>query len=410
MRLLLIHQNFPAQFRFAGPALAAMGHQVVGLGMREEIPLAGVRYVRHQPSRASTRGIHPLAGDFETKMIRAEAVMNAVRGLIDQGFTPDRIAGHMGWGETLLLKELLPDVPLLGYSEFYYHTEGVDVGFDPEWGQPDLETRIRVSSKNFALLQALERCDRAFAPTRFQRSLVPWRYRDKVAVIPDGVDTEQFRPNPNTRVTIHELGLTLSASDEVVTYVARSLEPYRGFPTMMRAIPKILAERPRAQIILIGNEGVSYGAPHPEGISWKQAMERELGDALDPSRVHFVGRIAHDALRGLYQISGAHVYLTYPFVPSWSLLEAMASGALVIGSDNPPVDDFIRHGETGLMVDFFSPDALADAVIGALADRRQYQALRDAARRHVLDHHDLNRHTIPAQTSLILDPVGARLP
>jgi glycosyltransferase involved in cell wall biosynthesis len=170
-------------------------------------------------------------------------------------------------------------------------------------------------------------------------------------------------------VKITQDGPEIAAGDEIVTYVARSLEPYRGFRTFMRSLPAILAARPKARVLIVGGDGVSYGAPPTGPLNYREQMLQELGDSLDLSRVHFLGKVSYEAFIRLLQVSRVHVYLTYPFVLSWSMLEAMSAGCLVVGSRTPPVEEVIQHGANGLLVDFFSPAEVAQRVVEALEDR-----------------------------------------
>jgi glycosyltransferase involved in cell wall biosynthesis len=281
------------------------------------------------------------------------------------------------------------------------------VGFDPP-GPVSLDDACRVRTLNAAQLLSLEQADWGQTPTRWQASRFPDWARPHISVVHEGVDTAQIRRQPDTRFALPD-GRTLQPGDEVVTFVARGLEPYRGFPTFMRSLPAILAVRPAAQVVIVGGEEPHYGVAPREGGTWKAVLLAELGERLDLARVHFTGKIPHAALQALMSLSSAHVYLTYPFVLSWSMLEAMASECLVIGSATPPVEEVIVHGENGLLVDFFSPDAVADAVIGALADPAAHAHLRAAARRTVVERYDLRSVCLPQQLALV-DAVASGRP
>ncbi|HET7880038.1 MAG TPA: glycosyltransferase, partial [Acetobacteraceae bacterium] len=260
--------------------------------------------------------------------------------------------------------------------------------------------RTRNSTTIIGLLDA----DQGITPTAFQADLFPEPLRSRIVVLHEGVDTDLICPSPGATVTLDASGLTLRPGDELVTFVNRDLEPYRGYHIFMRALPRILARRPKARAILVGGDGVSYGAAAPPGKNWRNIFFNEVRERLDTSRVHFVGRVPHQTLQGLMQVTAAHVYLTYPFVLSWSMLEAMSAGALVIGSRTPPVEEVITHGSNGILCDFFDVEGLADAVIDALADQPRYQPLRDAARRSVVARYDLKRVCLPAWLSLCRGP------
>ena len=400
MRILFVHQNFPAQYLHIAPALARVsGNEVVALTMGNgSVP--GVRSVRHQVGKNSTPGVHPLAGGFESKVIRGESAALAALSLKAEGFTPDVICGHPGWGETLFLKDVWPKAQLLSFVEFVYRAEGADVGFDPEFPINDMG-KLQVRAKNASVYMSLADSDWLVAPTAWQAEQIPTPFRERLSVIHDGIDTDAVKPNPDARVKLGRDGLELRLGDEVVTFVNRNLEPYRGYHMFMRALPEILRRRPKARVILVGGNGVSYGNALPEGQSYREKYLSEVKEALDMSRVHFVGAVPYPVFLNLLQISAAHVYLTYPFVLSWSMLEAMSAGCIVIGSSTAPVKEVIRDGENGILVDFLSPTEIASAVIEVLAHSHTHAPLRQAARQTAVTRYDLKHVCLPRHISLI---------
>jgi glycosyltransferase involved in cell wall biosynthesis len=398
LRVLFVHQNFPGQFKHLAPALAKAGHQVKALCI-EGGPAQGVEVRRYRPARSSAKGIHPWAGEFETKVIRGEACAAAAVKLQAEGFDPQLIVANPGWGESLFLKDVWPGAKMLALLEFFYAAEGLDFGFDPEFGVPALAAHARLRAKNAHLLLALEGMDAGMSPTQFQRDTMPRAYRDRIEVIFDGIDTTVVKPDAAATVTIG--GKTLRAGDEVLTFVNRNLEPQRGYHIFMRALPKILRARPHAVALIVGGDDVSYGAPPPAGKTWKQIFLDEVKADLDMSRVHFVGRIAYADYLRVLQVSRCHVYLTYPFVLGWSCIEAMSAGCVVVGSDTAPVREVITHGANGLLTNFFDTAALAQTVIDVLARPASYQDLRDAARQTAVARYDLDTICLPAQLDLI---------
>ncbi|MBL8486757.1 MAG: glycosyltransferase family 4 protein [Rhodocyclaceae bacterium] len=401
MRTLFIHQNFPGQFRHVVQALLEdPAQEVVGLGMVDNVRAAAdyapPRLVKAgykvQPPPAEGSRIHPYLGDVDTGVRRGQAVARAILELKKRGWVPDRIVVHPGWGEGLFVKDILPDVPVLGYFEFFYRSRGADVDFDPEY-PASLDNILRLRLRNAQHLIALEAFEAGVCPTAWQRSVFPDAFKPKLAVIHEGIDTELLRPDPDAAVVLG--GEEYRAGDETVTYVGRNLEPYRGFHVFMRALPELLARRPRARVVIIGGDDVSYGQRLPRGESYRQRLLAELGDRLDLSRVRFTGRLPYDQFIRTLQVSAAHVYLTYPFVLSWSMLEAMACGCVVVGSATPPVQEVIRHGENGLLTDFFDRDRLVDTVCQALTDLDRARFLRAAARRTVVEHYDLRTRCLP---------------
>ena len=397
MKVLFIHQNFPGQYKHLAPRLAAMGHTVKALCVSEfKGSMPGVEVIRYGIKRGSTNGIHPWAADLETKMIRGEACARAMLVLRKQGFKPDIILAHPGWGEAIFAKEVFKDAKLLSFVEYFYRTHGQDVNFDPEFEKRGFDDDARTLGKTANSLLALEAMDHGVSPTQWQRDTNPVAYRDKISVIHDGVDTAVLRPDARAVLKLND-GLELRAGEEILTFVNRNLEPLRGFHIFMRALPAVLAARPNARVVIVGGDSKGYGG----GGGWKEKMLAEVGGRLDLSRVHFVGRIAYPAFMSLLQVSRAHVYLSYPFVLSWSLIEAMSSECLVIGGDTAPVKEVLTDGKTGLLVDFFDVDALAARVIDGLARPEAFMDIRRQARMLAVERYDLESVCLPAQLRLV---------
>ena len=402
MNLLFVHQNFPGQYKHLAPALAARpGHTVVALGLQPPPVIPGIQTLRYAVARGNTPGIHPWLLDAETKVIRGEAAAIAADQLRVQGFKPDLICVHPGWGEALFLHEVFPGVPQLHYCEFFYRAHGSDFDFDPEYADLALGSRCRVYFKNAINHFSLETATWGISPTAWQRRQYPARDLNRISVIHDGIATDQVVPNPHASVRIDSRNLELRAGAEIITFVNRNLEPMRGFHSFLRALPEIQRRRPQARTIIVGGDEVSYGSPLPNGQTYRQKYLGELADQLDLERIHFVGKVPYPIFLALLQVSAVHVYLTYPFVLSWSLLEAMSAGCLVVGSRTPPVEEVIRHGQNGLLVDFFQPDEIAAAVVGALGEPERMQALRNRARRTIVEGYDLQTVCLPRQIKLV---------
>ncbi|WP_411869951.1 glycosyltransferase family 4 protein [Vulcanococcus limneticus] len=404
MKILFIHQNFPGQYKHIVLALAAQGgHQLVALGIEpawKALP-KGVVYVQYPIERGTTPGIQPWVQDLETKAIRGEACAAAAHDLKVQGFEPDLICGHPGWGEMLFLRDLWPEVPILTYQEFFYQLQGFDSCFDPELQpQPDWQAAARIRLKGVNPTLSLEASSWCITPTAFQRSSFPAIWQPRISVIHDGVNTAAIQPNPEAPPLQLPDGTTLRQGDPIVTFVNRRIEPYRGCHTMIRSIPELQRLAPEARLVIVGEAtGVSYGSPCPNG-EWKDHFLAEIEGQFDPSRVHFTGSLDYRVFIHLFQLSAAHVYLTYPFVLSWSLLEAMACGCAVVGSATAPVQEVIRHGHNGLLVDFFKPGDLAAAVAELLANRPLAQRLGTEARQTVQTSYSLER-CLPRQLALM---------
>ena len=385
MRVLFVHQNCPGQFKHLAPALAAEGHEVVFITQKDKPTPLGVRKVEYEPHRKVTPKIHPYLAGTEAAVLNGQAVARVGFALREKGFMPDAMIGNPGWGETLFLKDVWPKSPLISLSEFYYNGHGSDVGFDPEFSTgPDAVLRARARSGQHLL--AIEAADLAYSPTEWQKAQFPIVYRDKISVIHDGIDIDLIRPDATASFTLPD-GRDLTREDEVLTYVSRNLEPYRGFHSFMRALPKILEARPEAHVVIVGGDDVSYGGRPKEGGCWREVMLAEIGPL--PDRVHFTGRIPYRDYLALLQVSSVHLYLTYPFVLSWSMLEAMAAGAFVVGSATAPVEEVIEDGVNGWVVPFFDTDAIAGRVADALALRREVDPIRRAARETVVSRYAL---------------------
>ncbi len=399
MKILFIHQNFPGQYKHLAPKLAELGHRVKALCISEfRHAMPGVDVIRYPVKRGTTPNIHPWASDFETKIIRGEACARAMRALKDKGFEPDIVLAHPGWGEAMFVKDIFPDTKLLSFIEYYYRARGQDVGFDTEFEKRKFEDDARTRGKNANSLLALDLMDWGVSPTRWQRDTNPEVFRGKISVIHDGVDTDALRPDPDAAVQFGD-GPVLRAGDEILTFVNRNLEPLRGFHIFMRALPAIQQARPNVQTVIVGGEDKGYGG----GSGWKQRLLNEMGDRIDRSRIHFVGRIAYGPFVKLLQVSRAHVYLSYPFVLSWSMIEALSIGCVVIGGDTPPVAEVIADGGNGLLVDFFDVEALAARTIDVLARPEAYAGVRQAARMSAIARYDLTRVCLPAQIKLVED-------
>ena len=398
MRVLFIHQNFPGQFRHVASALAQQPESaVVALtDATNKQTIKGVSVGRYPAPAAPPAGLSRAAATLFNRFRRGEVVANALVELKRRGFEPDVIVGHPGWGELMMVKEIFPRSPLIAHAEFFYAAEGADVGFDPEF--PDLtdELRVNLKAKNLPLLAALHDCTMAIAPTRWQASRFPSELAGKIKTMHEGIQTDLIRPDPAARFSHGLDGRVLKAGDEVITFVNRNLEPLRGYHVFMRALPAIMAARPEARAVIVGGSGVSYGAPPPGGGTWKDRLLDEVKDRLPPERVHFVGNLPYPAFVSLMQVSAVHAYATYPFVLSWSMLEAMSAGALVIGSSTAPVTEMIEHEKNGLLFDFFDVEGLAHLAIDGLANPDRFRGLRARARETIVERYDLRRVALPA--------------
>jgi glycosyltransferase involved in cell wall biosynthesis len=401
MKVLCVHQNFPGQYLHLARYLGTQPeHQIVFITQRQDVELPGVRKIVYKPRRTISPQVHHYLRESEGGVLNAQEVARIALELRSAGFTPDVMLGHNGWGEIWYLKDIFPEAPLMGYFEFFYRMQGADVGFDPK-DPITVDTAPRLRTKNLGNLLALDTADLGQCPTQWQKSVYPRRYQTILNVIHEGVDTTVVKPDPAARLIIADSKEEFTAGEEIVTYVARNLEPYRGFPIFMRSLPKILAARPKARVLIVGGDEVSYGAPLPAGETFRKKILAELNGSLDLTRVHFLGKLPYAGFIKVLQISRVHVYLTYPFVLSWSMLEAMAAGCLVVGSRTQPVEEVIHHGGNGLLVDFFSPEQVAYRVIDALEDGKAFASIRQNARETIIDRYDLRSICLPGLLRLL---------
>lgn len=405
MRILLVHQNFPGQFKHIVPALLARGDEVVAMGMGNYAPPAGMRYARSQPRMGTGRDGHPWSRDFDTKVIRGEATFRSAMNLRESGFTPDVIIAHPGWGESLFLHTVWPTAKIGLYCEFFYRADGADTNFDPEFPtlQPE-EQAARLFVKNAGNYLSFQHATRFISPTYWQAASYPEWIQPRITVIHDGIDTLDVRPNPDVSIRLPN-GRNVTRADEVITFVARNLEPYRGYHKMMRALPDLMTLRPNAHFILVGGDGTSYGAAPPAGQSWKQMYLDEVIGRIDQERLHFVGHIPYPTFKALLTLSRVHIYLTVPFVLSWSLLEAMASGCAIVASHTPPVRELITPGVHGQLVSFHDVDELVAAVAALSNDADRRHSLGKNARDRIVQEYDLRTVCLPRQLAWI-DELG----
>jgi glycosyltransferase involved in cell wall biosynthesis len=399
-KILFVHNNFPGRFEFLLPSLMSAGHQCAAIaqGGRQ---VDGIPLLLWKSTRSSTPGVFDLAVRAEADLIRGRAAADRALQLRDSGFEPDLIIGHPAWGEVALMKEIFPRARQILVGEFYYKTRGGDVGFDPEFQDAGAPDAFKVHAKNAVMAMSYAEADRIICPTPFQASAFPPALRDRALVIHEGIDTERIKRRSGARLKLGDMR-ELDGSTPVVTFINRVFEPMRGFHIMMRALPTLLESVPDVTVLMIGSEKTAgYGAPAPKGETWRSYMLKEVGDRLDPSRVLFTGPVPHETMLAALSLSWAHVYYTYPFVLSWSLLEAMACECLVLGSDTPPLHDAIEHGRNGLLHDFFDVGALSQAMIEACRHPERSAPLRSAARQTVLKRFDQRSVCLPAWLKVI---------
>lgn len=405
MKYLFIHQNFPGQFKHIAKELANdEKNEVIGLGDIINIQFRPsihprIKIISYKNEIRSNPNTHHYIRDFENHIRRAQSVTRALFKLKNDGFTPNIILVHPGWGEAIFLRDIYPDARVINYFEYYYHATGGDVGFDKDY-PTTIDDQLKARVKNSTQLLSLASTTDGISPTNWQKNRYPDEYKRKISVIHEGIDTDILKPDYEAWIKI---GQNKFHNDgNIVTYVSRNLEPYRGFHSFMRSIPLIQKTRPNTHFIIVGGDNVSYGRkPSHPYLSYKQQYTQELENDIDWTKVHFIGKVPYDIYLKVLQISSVHIYLTYPFVLSWSMLEAMSVGCIIVGSNTGPVQEVIEHNQNGLLVDFFNYDQIADTVINVLSNQREYKDLRIKARQTIIDGYDLKTICLPNMISFL---------
>jgi len=394
MRILLVHPNFPSQLRSIAAVLGSNpAHEVCFLTTAVAGEMPGIRKIIYERKREPAPQTHHYIRPFEDAILHGQGAYEAMLAEKQKGFIPDLIFGHAGWGPTLFLKDLFPRTPMALNFEWYYHSHGTDCDFDPsDPVTADDEARIRI--KNATLLSDLASADAGLCPTRFQYEQYPPHLRSRLMISHEGIDTNFFKPDAEAKLILSkptpdnpDNKIDLSGHGEIVTYATRGMEPYRGFPQFIEAAHLLLQKRPNTHIVIAGDDRVAYGKAAPEGTTYKKMMLEKF--PLDEERVHFVGSLPYGEYVKLLKCTTAHVYLTRPFVLSWSMLEAMSCEGLVVASDTAPVQEVITNGINGLLVDFFRPDQLAQTLSNVLDRPADFAQIRKKARETVLAKYDL---------------------
>ena len=396
MKFLFSHRNFPAQFRHIMIELAkdSKNEIIFITGTKNDVQIRGIKKFVYKPKREVAEDCHRYLRNYEDNVIHGQAAAEVAIALKKKGFVPDVMYVH-AWGNSMFLKDIFPETPLVNFCEWYYNAHNSDIDFINKDISYDKLAMTRCRNAQIAL--DMIACDKGIAPTEWQKSQFPKDFNNKIEVIHDGIDTDYFIPNSDAILKIPNSNIELSAKDEVVTYATRGMEPYRGFPQFMEMAEKLLKRRPNVHIVIGGQDRVCYGALPPEG-TYKELMLKKLD--LDMSRVHFTGGLPYGEYKKLLQISSAHVYLTYPFVLSWSMLEAMSTACCIVGSKTAPVEEVIQDNKNGFLVDFFDIDSLVDKVEYVLNNQEKVLTIRENARKTVVEKYDLKK-LLPQHINII---------
>ena len=398
MHLLFVHQNFPAQFgHIARYLVQKKGFRCTFVSETPAGNLGGIEKIQYKLRGGATVQNHFCSRTFENTIWHGEAVYQALKDRAD--VRPDLIVGHSGFGSTIFLRELYGDVPIVNLFEYYYlpHGPDSDMTFRADLGWPMEPIHfMRARARNAMILLDLQNCDAGYTPTLFQKSRFPSEYQSKIRVIFDGVDREVYhghgdalRPPMGKRGTRTVQGIEVSPTTRIVTYCSRGFESIRGFDQFMRSARLIAEGFPDVAFFIVGSDRIAYGGDkgHTDGKTFKQwVLDRE---PFDLSKFHFLGMVPPQDLSRLLAASDLHLYFTAPFVLSWSMMDAMSCGAVVLGSSTAPVVEMIQDGVNGLLADFFDPADFARRAIEVLRDPDAVRPLGRAAEQMIIDRYSL---------------------
>lgn len=395
MNYLFLHRNFPSQFRYIVESLAKdPNNNVVFIAHDAECLIDGVKSYRYDTKRKIPDNSHRYTKFYEESIIHAQGTAEIAITLKQQGFIPDIICGH-SWGPTMYMKDIFPDTPLLCYFEWFYNSKNSDFDFKKKNAYVDELAKLR--SRNAPFLIDLYSCDAGISPTQFQFKQIPKDFHSKIKVLHDGIDTDFYSPDDHAKFLIKDKNLVFTKQDEVVTYGTRGMEEIRGFPEFMEAASILLKKRPNLHIIVAGKDRVVYGTPLKD-TTYKTIMLEKLD--FDMNRIHFVDSLPYNEYVNLLRISSAHIYMTYPFVCSWSLPDSMSCACPVIASRTPPVMEFIEDKKEGLLFDFFNIDEQVEKIEYALDHKDEMKQIRQNARKKILTNYDL-KNILPQQIEYI---------
>jgi glycosyltransferase involved in cell wall biosynthesis len=395
MHVLFVHKNFPAQFGHIGSYLVKQkGYRCTFVSETPPGMVEGIQKIQYRPQGGASEETQYYSRTFENGMAHTTGVYQALKPHVTR-LRPDLVVGHSGFGSTLFLPELFPSARVINYFEFFYHPHNSDIDFRPEW--PVLEEDVlRSRARNAMILLDLEYCHAGYSPTAYQAGLLPAAYQHKLRVLHDGIDTDFWRRQPLAERAFgsHSFG----PETRIVTYVSRGFESMRGFDIFMRAAKKICDADRRVVFLIVGSDRVCYGGDLKfiREKSFKDYILKQ--DNYDLSRMIFLGQVKPSDLVKVFSLSDLHIYLTVPFVLSWSLLDALACGCTVLASDTEPVREFVRPGQTGLLENFFDADAFARTALQVLAEPEAYRHLGQAGETLIREQYSL-RTIIPRMTA-----------
>lgn len=397
-KILFLHTNFPAQYRRLAPYLKESGGFDVRVGtLKSNAQKIDFTHVKFEKSREARVDIHPALTRTENALLTGQAAYSALNAFKQQNWLPDIVCAHSGFGAGLFVKDMFPNAKYLAYHEWYFNGPITDEGHPcpPD----DHNALIRSRMANLPFLVDLAAMDAGVTPTRWQKAQFPAVFQPALHALHDGLDTDFYTPARSTTLNLPN-GISLTQADDVITYVARGMEPYRGFPQFMEAVAKVQKSNSKLHTIVVGNDRVAYGSKRSDGMTYKEHALKSYD--LDTNRVHFTGLVSFEQLRAIFRISSVHVYLTVPFVLSWSMLEAMSTGCIVLGSATPPVQEIIEDGQNGFLTDLFDVERLAVQITDLVGRKESLSSIRQAARSTVTQRYSA-KNMLPCHRQLMLD-------
>ena len=386
MHVLFVHENFPAQFGQVAVQLARVpGNRCTFVSSRSPGPVPGIEHIQYKTAGGAQQSTHFCSRTFENQTWSSHALYEAMRQRPD--IRPDLIVAHSGFVSSLFLRELYPQTPQIGYFEYFYRTHDSDVDFRHDLQLLSDNELLRCRARNAQLLLDLHNCDAGYTPTQFQRAQLPQEYQPKVRQIFDGIDIGFWKQSALGSRTYQ--GITIPADSRMVTYVSRGFESLRGFDIFLQAADRICRARPDVHVVVVGEDRVCYGGDS-KFIGQQTFKEWTINKYRpDLSRIHFVGRLPPDQLVNLFSISDVHLYLTGPFVLSWSLMNALSCSCVVLASDTAPVREVIQQGQTGLLADFFDVEAFTETALRVLKSPDEFRHLGIAGRQLIESRYSL---------------------
>jgi glycosyltransferase involved in cell wall biosynthesis len=393
-----VHPQFPGQFgHIASYLVDKSGCRVTFVSRSAPGVVAGIEKIQYLLAGGATMDTNFCSRPFENAVWNCDAVYRALKARPD--LHPDMIVGHSGFGSTLFLRELYPNVPEVNLFEYFYNPDSPDGDMN---FRHDLDTvvedmhRQRARCRNAMTLLDLNHCTAAYTPTRFQHSLFPREYASKLQVVHSGVDRGVFysddgraRPNPPLAGMRRIAGISLPTTTRIVSYASRGFESIRGFDLFLRSAKLLMQRYPDVLFFVVGSDRAGTSdyeniGEHKSFKEWALAQEE-----YDLTRFVFTGQLRPSDAAELFRATDLHIYLTVPYVLSGSMLEAMSCGAVVLGSSTAPVREVIADGQNGILVDFFDIESIASKAAAVLEDPVSYRSMGRLAEQTVIEHYSL---------------------